>query len=215
MSWNQVLRKDWTPFYSICFTDKNQGYAVGGGGTIEKTEDGGINWTDISDTTLQGTLRSVFFVDANTGYAVGVGGTILKTEDAGSTWVALASGTSNHLAAAFFTDSKTGYVVGDQGTILKTTNGGTGVFERSKVQNQPVIIYPNPAENVITVELKGYQNIQQGSITILNLAGQVLVDQLFKTPRSEINIGSFQPGIYFVQVRYEHGIGMGKFIKAE
>ena len=52
--------------------------AVGGFGTILRTDDGGDTWTlQPSGTTEH--LYGVSFVDANTGTAVGGGGTILRT----------------------------------------------------------------------------------------------------------------------------------------
>ncbi|MGA9697271.1 MAG: YCF48-related protein, partial [Dehalococcoidales bacterium] len=68
---------------SVCFTDKNTGYAVGPDGTILKTTNGGTEWTSqVSGTSND--LYSVFFTDKNTGYAVGLNGVILKTRNGGS-----------------------------------------------------------------------------------------------------------------------------------
>src|SRR5215467_9921904 len=59
--------------------------AVGYGGTILRTTDGGATWTpQFSGTT--NILYGVSFVDANTGTAVGGNGTILRTTDGGATW---------------------------------------------------------------------------------------------------------------------------------
>jgi len=67
-------------FYSVFFTDINQGYAVGGNGlnsmSLYQTDDGGTNW--YQGTTGVQTLLRVFFTDTVTGYTVGQNGTILK-----------------------------------------------------------------------------------------------------------------------------------------
>ena len=63
--------------YSVHFTDANTGWAVGTGGAIVNTIDGGATWTPQPSGTTQ-ILNSVHFTDANTGYAVGANGTILK-----------------------------------------------------------------------------------------------------------------------------------------
>jgi hypothetical protein len=57
------------------------GYAIGDGGTILKTINGGVNWISQSSVTTYG-LSSIYFIrqgGINTGYIVGDGGTILKT----------------------------------------------------------------------------------------------------------------------------------------
>ncbi len=55
------------------FTDANNGMAVGDGGAIVRTTDGGITWTSptISKTNL---LSGVSFADINNGTAVGYSG---------------------------------------------------------------------------------------------------------------------------------------------
>ena len=62
--------------------DANTGTAVGDGGTILRTDNGGASWTPQSSGTFN-TLYGVSFVDANTGTAVGEIGTILRTNTGG------------------------------------------------------------------------------------------------------------------------------------
>ena len=74
--------------YSVHFPENSQtGYMVGDGGLIEKTTNGGRDWTPQVLYTVPG-LRSVHFpVDASTGYAVGEVATILKTTNGGTDWM--------------------------------------------------------------------------------------------------------------------------------
>ena len=59
--------------------------AVGTGGTIIRTTDGGVTWTpQTSGTTAW--LLGVSFSDRSAGTTVGSGGTILRTTDGGATW---------------------------------------------------------------------------------------------------------------------------------
>src|SRR5262249_16714511 len=97
--------------------------AVGYGGTILRTTDGGASWTpQFSGTT--NILHGVSFVDANTGTAVGESGSIVRTTDGGATWTPQFSGTTNILYGVSFVDANTGTAVGGNGTILRTTDGG-------------------------------------------------------------------------------------------
>lgn len=67
-------------FFSTYFLNDNYGYACGGNnwnsGLIEKTVDGGVNWTiDLSSIQI---IHSLSFPNSNTGYACGTGGVIYK-----------------------------------------------------------------------------------------------------------------------------------------
>ena len=83
------------------FVDPSVGWAVGDGGTIVKTTNGGTTWTAQDSGTTDG-LCSVDFVNASTGWAVGDGGVILKTANGGTTWSVLPSGTTQALQSVHF-----------------------------------------------------------------------------------------------------------------
>nr|MCU0294777.1 YCF48-related protein [Candidatus Nanopelagicales bacterium] len=65
--------------FDVAFTDTSHGWAVGDGGTILATSDGGATWTAQSSGTTENVLYGVAFTDASHGWAVGGGGTILAT----------------------------------------------------------------------------------------------------------------------------------------
>ncbi len=108
----------------VKFTDSSHGWAVGYGGVILATTNGGGTWTPQTSGTTND-LYGVSFADQNHGWAVGYNGTILATSNGGSTWTTQTSGTTNPLLAASFADSSHGWAVGGSGTILVTSNGGS------------------------------------------------------------------------------------------
>ncbi len=123
----------------VFFTDANNGVAVGEGGTILRTTNGGTTWTTQRSGTVNH-LCSVFFTDANTGFAVGEAGTILHTTNAGATWVSQPSGTQFPLWGISFANHTTGIAVGpgfawssadSTGTKLHTTTAGATWTNRS------------------------------------------------------------------------------------
>ena len=67
---------------AVSFVDASTGTAVGFGGTILRTADGGAAWTAQSSGTTNA-LYGVSFADANSGTAVGDYGTILRTDTGG------------------------------------------------------------------------------------------------------------------------------------
>ncbi len=78
-TWNIIASNNPQPLASVFFIDNNTGFASGGssgGGLIQKTIDGGMNWT-VDQASVQ-TFNCVFFPNANTGYACGSNGIIYK-----------------------------------------------------------------------------------------------------------------------------------------
>ena len=116
-------------FWSICFTDKNHGWAVGYKnvgihGFIYHTTDGGQNWS-FNDSS-QYELHDVFFVNENTGFAVGGGRSrtaILRTTNAGEDWEKLDE-YGRQLFTVHFTNDTVGWAAGAEGYILNTEDGG-------------------------------------------------------------------------------------------
>jgi len=98
-------------------------WAVGTGGTILTSVNGGTVWLPETSGTMQD-LRAIAFTDGSHGWAVGDGGTILCTVDGGANWTVQTSGTMQDLRAIAFTDGSHGWAVGDGGTILGTVDGG-------------------------------------------------------------------------------------------
>lgn len=120
-AWQPLARTE--VLYGVYLVDDATGWAVGTGGTILKTTDGGASWTaQVSGTSA--TLYAVHFVDPLRGWVVGAGGTILATRDGGATWQRQEAGTSADLRSVWFTSANEGWIVGQGGLILRTTTGG-------------------------------------------------------------------------------------------
>ncbi len=119
------------PLRGVAFATGNLGCAVGGGGTILRTTNGGSTWSAVKSGTTQ-TLYGVAFADASDGWAVGGGGTILRTTNGGSTWSAVKSGTTQTLYGVAFADASNGWAVGNGGTIVHTANGTTWAAQPSR-----------------------------------------------------------------------------------
>jgi len=118
--------------YDVAFSGATHGWAVGHGGAILATTDGGSTWSAQSSGTTA-SLMAVAFSDATHGWAVGYGGAILTTTNGGATWSAQSSGSSHNLFGVAFPDATHGWAVGslkDDATstyssvILATTDGG-------------------------------------------------------------------------------------------
>ncbi len=114
---------------SVAFATPQLGWAVGEGGTILHSEDGGRRWTPQTSSANE-ELYSVAFATSQLGWAVGEGETILHTEDGGRTWKRQAGGSamawlsSPLLYSVAFATPLLGWAVGQDGAILHTENGG-------------------------------------------------------------------------------------------
>jgi photosystem II stability/assembly factor-like uncharacterized protein len=113
-------------FNSVSFVDRRQGWAVGSGGSIYRTVNGGSSWQP-QTSGVSTDLLDVKFLDAREGWAVGDEGTVLHTTDGGRHWLNEHSSTTHSLERIFFSDRTHGWAVGFGGTIISygTSNGRT------------------------------------------------------------------------------------------
>lgn len=91
-SWNFVM----TPgavLRDVAFADGLNGWAVGDGGAILATVDGGNTWNPQPSGTTAG-LWTVEAVSSLSAWAAGTGGTVLVTHDGGATWTPVAPAAS-------------------------------------------------------------------------------------------------------------------------
>jgi len=83
--WEIVRQGNWrTLFTDTYFLSAQQGWAVGEGGTILHTIDGGKTWQPQQSGIIRD-LQRIFFIDKNYGWITGQG-ILLRTEDGGETW---------------------------------------------------------------------------------------------------------------------------------
>jgi photosystem II stability/assembly factor-like uncharacterized protein len=102
---------------AVSFADARRGWAVGAGGVVLATSDGGRTWRAQSSGT-ESELFDVKFFDEREGRAVGADGVAIHTSDGGATWSAETTGTSHALERLFFTGRARGWAVGFGGTII-------------------------------------------------------------------------------------------------
>jgi photosystem II stability/assembly factor-like uncharacterized protein len=108
---------------AVTSVNATSAWAVGTGGTIEHSSDGGQTW-QLQSAPTTATLHAVAFADQLTGWAVGEGGTVFQTGDEGRFWNGESTPTKSTLNGVAFLDPADGWAVGDGGTVLRTTNGG-------------------------------------------------------------------------------------------
>lgn len=112
-------------FFSIIAPTDQIAWAVGTGGKIVRTEDGGKSWIRQKTPTIEN-LQGIAAWDPKTAIAAGNKGIILHTSDAGTTWSASVVPKSNNpnklLRARIF--GETAWAVGEFGGLFRSDDKG-------------------------------------------------------------------------------------------
>jgi autotransporter-associated beta strand protein len=85
----------------------------------------------------------------------------------------------------------------------------TGLKET--IVENPIIVFPNPASNNLIISHSNFSKPYR--LSILNLSGQILYDETAKSAVHEINITSFDKGLYFIKLSEGKNVTISKFIK--
>jgi len=85
-------------------------YVAGGFGTIFKTTNGGLNWTDKMDGVPKKDIYSIIFMDSLLGWVAGGEGLFIKTTNGGDNWNEINTGVSHYFATMAFTNYDTGWI---------------------------------------------------------------------------------------------------------
>lgn len=105
------------------FVDDTHGWAVGEGGTVLSTADGGVTWAaQTSGTPLS--LGQVRFVSPMAGWATSENGELIKTADGGATWQRVSFGRNDSVQRLGVADAMTAWVDTFNGEARVTTDGG-------------------------------------------------------------------------------------------
>lgn len=104
----------------------------------------------------------------------------------------------------------TGLQINNTHTLIE----GTGIMHTAEPENKSTVkIYPNPAKDLLYIDLKNYETEKDYKILILNAEGKKLISHDLNSEK-KINISMLSAGIYFYQLQQNgHIHSTGKFIK--
>jgi len=116
---------------AVAKVDASTLVAVGDGGVILRSSDGGVSWNAVSSGTNQ-TLRAVAFAGPAVGLAVGSGGTVLRSTDTGQSWTSVTTpaGAGAVFSSVAFASPAVGVLTNwnqssdAAGIMLRTQDGG-------------------------------------------------------------------------------------------
>lgn len=84
-------------------------------------------------------------------------------------------------------------------------------IQRLITQQKTLNVYPNPAKEQITLEIK--IPINKTTLSILNTNGQELIKQQITNTLFKVDVSQLPKGVYFVKLINANGIEVGKFVK--
>jgi hypothetical protein len=76
-----------------------------------------------------------------------------------------------------------------------------------------IILYPDPTDNIITLELNKNITKVNTYISIFDIWGNQLLQMPVNNQKTDIDVSSFPCGVYLVEVRTEKGVEVKKFVK--
>jgi photosystem II stability/assembly factor-like uncharacterized protein len=120
------------PDTAVIFTAGQYGY-------MEKSDDSGVSWTELS-SGKENFIWSILFTDDSVGYAGGDAGTIMKTINGGQDWTNINNLPIVSYTSISFPSANVGYVLGGN-YLFKTTDGGitwTNIYYKFYVSLQSV-----------------------------------------------------------------------------
>jgi hypothetical protein len=97
----------------------------------------------------------------------------------------------------------------DSPNVVFTTEdcSGVGVVDYS---HTGLSIYPNPASSILTIETN---RSDQYNIEIISLNGQLLFSDIIEGPTHQIDLSSFQKGLFFITIKSREFVRTEKIIK--
>ena len=182
-------------------------FAAGANGSVLKSTDYGANWADLN-TNSEIVSSGIFFTSPQVGYVTGGDsnndGNIISTSDGGQTWSLYETGTPRLYKIGFSPSGNVGFTAGNEGTILRFTVPSAIQESSEEIQEENstiVLVYPNPANDYLTVQLP---NLSEGSLInyqIRDNSGKVSITGIEKYSQSfPVNIDRLAAGKYFLQV---------------
>jgi photosystem II stability/assembly factor-like uncharacterized protein len=162
-SWQNPLPQG-NDLHHINVINENLIFAVGNGGTVMKTTDGGITWTILNTGTTKNLRQADFLQNGLSGYAVGytqgAGSSIIKTSDGGINWQNININQIYYLSSIDFFNEQTGFVGGSIGLdinfIFRSTDGGLN-WSQSDSLDEGIIAIKFPFDN-LTGFASGHHN---------------------------------------------------------
>lgn len=212
-TWQEVLISATDQLKNIQFISPNNGFIFSKNGIVYKSTDGGGSWSPLPAGVSQ-SVNSSYFVNDTLGYLACDGGVIMKTNDGGSNWQTQNTGSNYKIIQVYFADDGTGYCLDSEDNLYKALPTGLGWAKISGSTDDFLQIYPNPTEEMITVQLNAMsQSLDAFNVHIYNHLGKVVSQKSVYNGSNQMDVSHLSPGIYFLRVEGVESTMTKRFIK--
>ncbi len=187
------------PIFAVAFDTPTQVVAVGKGGTIVVSTNGGLNFSPVGGRISGQGFGPVSTSAAGIATAGADNGILARSVDGGRTWTTIGVPTPARVVTASFPNVNVGYALDANGGVFKTANGGgswtvlgTGTSARAK---SVLALNPNV---VLLLEPKGlrrstnggasFNRVADGDVkqTPLSIVGQISGQSVFAAGKKRL-----------------------------
>ncbi|WP_299212714.1 T9SS type A sorting domain-containing protein [uncultured Dokdonia sp.] len=182
-------------------------------GHVFKSTDNGTNWTDLSNAIPDIPVSDIE-IDPfdNLFLATDIG--VLSSNDGGNTWLPFGENVPSLIVTDLHFDENSGFLfVATYGRSIYKINISEDVLATDAFEDPivEVLIYPNPAQNEISIGLNG--TISSGNIRIFNQLGQQQLQTEISVNNPYVDIRNLATGMYILQIETGERTYTQKFIK--
>ncbi len=83
----------------------------------------------------------------------------------------------------------------------------------NKFSSDGIIIYPNPAKDLLYIDLQALNTDCSGDLRVLTLSWVLVKNQILTVPRNNVDISDLKPGLYIIQISVNNKLIRSSFIK--
>lgn len=189
---------------------------TGGGYGILKTTDSGLTWNQEVE------MATFFYPDyhdvgeTNDGHVFTVGGTDFQGtgiifENYGLGW---SYSTVDHtLRSVDSYNDSTVFAVGDSGLVITNIDPAQASLTSLTKNNQMIMVYPNPATDVITLDFDDGVSHTNLQVVVWNLAGEKVLNM--QDGSQQVDVSGIGSGVYILEVSTEGERYLSRFVKTE
>ena len=175
-----------------------------------KSTDYGLTWI-ISEYCPFITDILINPLNPNTVYAADSGYGVKKTINGGISWQVINTGLGDSVVYCLAqSPANTMHLYAGTEHGLYVYDFSVGINKKNIKQHMNITIFPNPANDKITIKSYFYKITK---VDIVNIEGKLLQNFILKTSETSINIDNLERGVYFLKIYTEKEVITNKLIK--
>jgi photosystem II stability/assembly factor-like uncharacterized protein len=207
MSWNLVASNVNEDLISIAINNNNA-WICGTAGALLSSSNFGQTWA-VQTAAINIDFNDISFPDGSNGYTGGLAGIMNQTQSAGALWQSQNSNCVYEITALSAPDINHGWFCTANGDIYSFDN--TTSVSESIIENNSLLIFPNPAFETIKISTDG-----NTSIKIYDMKGRLRLHQnnLSENQVQTISVKNLIPGIYTVEIISDNKKYYSRLVKA-